>query len=172
MAVDILTGEEVIISTGPVKEAVLSSISIAGVFPPRRIDGRLLLDGGPVNQVPVNVAINMGADFVIAVDLAFMAKKRDRYRNVFKKQTQYANNRFDDHITEYQTEKEGDSSPIGVHSPVTKQQTLKNPAHKNREPQRRKRPPTGDDVSHRVQWPPEKTCSQHQQSYRKKKSAQ
>lgn len=81
VATDILTGEEVVISAGSVKEAVLASISVAGVFPPREIDGRLLIDGGYVNQVPVSVVRNMGADFVIAVDVGFLARKRDRYNN-------------------------------------------------------------------------------------------
>ena len=81
VTMDILKGEEVIISTGPVKEAVLSSISIPGVFPPRRMNDKLLIDGGHINQVPVSVAKNMGADFVIAVDIGFVAKKRGQYRN-------------------------------------------------------------------------------------------
>ncbi len=81
---DILTGEEVVISTGSVKEAVLASISIAGVFPPREVDGRLLIDGGYVNQVPVSVVRNMGADFVIAVDVGFLAEKRDKYNNAIQ----------------------------------------------------------------------------------------
>ncbi|MBC8230372.1 patatin-like phospholipase family protein [bacterium] len=78
---DILTGEEVVISTGSVKEAVLASISVAGVFPPRELSGRLLIDGGYVNQVPVSVVRNMGADFVIAVVVGFWSKKRNQYSN-------------------------------------------------------------------------------------------
>ena len=78
---DVLTGEEVVISTGSVKEAVLTSIRVAGIFPPREVNDRLLIDGGYVNQVPVSIARNMGADFVIAVDVGFCAKKRDKYSN-------------------------------------------------------------------------------------------
>ena len=78
---DIFTGEEVVINTGSVKEAVLASISVAGVFPPRKLNGRLLIDGGYVNQVPVNVVRSMGSDFVIAVDVGFLARKRDKYNN-------------------------------------------------------------------------------------------
>ena len=81
VAMDILTGEEVIINTGSVKEAVLASISIGGVFPPIQTNDRLLIDGGPINQVPVSVVRNMGADIVIAVDVGFLARKRDEYRN-------------------------------------------------------------------------------------------
>jgi NTE family protein len=78
---DIFTGEEVVISTGSVKEAVLASISVAGVFPPRELNGRLLIDGGYVNQVPVSVVRSMGADFVIAVGVGFWARKRNKYNN-------------------------------------------------------------------------------------------
>ena len=78
---ELSTGEEVVINTGSVKEAVLASISIAGVFPPKEVNGRLLIDGGYVNQVPVSVARNMGADFVIAVVVGYWAKKRDKYKN-------------------------------------------------------------------------------------------
>ena len=46
------------------------------------MNGRMLLDGGPINRVPVSVAINMSADFVIAVDIGFMARKRDQYKNL------------------------------------------------------------------------------------------
>jgi NTE family protein len=82
VATDILTGKEVILNTGSVKEAVLASISFPGVFPPIRMSDKLLIDGGSVNQVPVSVARNMGADVVIAVDVGFLAKKRDEYRNL------------------------------------------------------------------------------------------
>jgi len=81
---DLLHAERVVISEGPIKEAVLASISIAGIFPPREINGRLLIDGGYVNQVPVSVAHDMGADFVIAVVTGFWATKRDKYTNAIQ----------------------------------------------------------------------------------------
>ncbi len=81
VTMDILTGDEVIINTGLVKEAVLTSISVPGVFPPRETDGKILLDGGPIDQVPVGVVRNMGAHRVIAVDIGFLAKKREKYKN-------------------------------------------------------------------------------------------
>jgi len=69
LATDIFTGEEVIISSGDVIEAVRASISVPGIFTPVRSNGRILVDGGLVNPVPVSVARSMGADIVIAVDL-------------------------------------------------------------------------------------------------------
>ena len=81
VTMDILTGDEVVIDTGSVKEAVLASISIPGIFPPREVNGRLLVDGGIINQVPVSVVRDMGADFIIAVNLGFLGNKRDKYTN-------------------------------------------------------------------------------------------
>jgi len=69
VATDIQTGVEAIIKTGDLIDAVRASISVPGILTPVRLDGRVLVDGGLVNPVPVNAARNMGADFVIAVDL-------------------------------------------------------------------------------------------------------
>jgi len=69
VATDMLTGEEVVFETGDLMEAVRASISVPGVLTPTRCRGRLLVDGGLVNPVPVSVARAMGADTVIAVDL-------------------------------------------------------------------------------------------------------
>lgn len=61
------TGQEVIISKGSIKEAVLASVSLPGVFPPVKIGKFLLVDGGIIGSVPVEAARDMGADIVIAV---------------------------------------------------------------------------------------------------------
>ena len=70
VSTDLNTGEEVVIREGDIIEAVRASISIPGIFTPVRNNGRVLVDGGLVNPVPVSVAREMGADFVIAVDLS------------------------------------------------------------------------------------------------------
>jgi NTE family protein len=69
VATDLATGEEVVIREGDVIEAVRASISVPGIFTPVRRDGRILVDGGLVNPVPVTAARALGADVVIAVDL-------------------------------------------------------------------------------------------------------
>ncbi len=69
VATDIASGEEVVIRRGDVIEAVRASISVPGIFTPVRSNGRILVDGGLSNPVPVSVARAMGADIVIAVDL-------------------------------------------------------------------------------------------------------
>jgi NTE family protein len=69
VATDLETGEEVAIRDGDIVEAVRASFSIPGILTPVRWNDRILVDGGLVNPVPVNVLRDMGADFVIAVDL-------------------------------------------------------------------------------------------------------
>lgn len=70
VATDLLSGEKVVFSKGPIAEAVRASISIPGIFIPEKIDGRLLVDGGVIDRVPVSVVREMGADLIIAVDVA------------------------------------------------------------------------------------------------------
>jgi len=69
VATDIVSGEEIVIRSGDVIEAVRASISVPGIFTPVRSNGRVLVDGGLTNPVPVSAARAMGADIVIAVDL-------------------------------------------------------------------------------------------------------
>lgn len=69
VATDISTGKEVILSDGSVASAVMASSCIPGIFVPVEIDGRILVDGGIVENVPVTPLQKMGADFIIGVDL-------------------------------------------------------------------------------------------------------
>jgi NTE family protein len=80
VATDMLTGAEVVISRGDLVEAVRASIAVPGMLTPVRSNGRLLVDGGLVNPVPVNTTRAMGADRVVAVDLNqdFVEKKLAR----------------------------------------------------------------------------------------------
>lgn len=69
VSTDLATGREVVIKQGDIIQAVRASISVPGIFTPVRKEGAILVDGGLVNPVPVSVVRQMGADFVIAVDL-------------------------------------------------------------------------------------------------------
>ncbi len=69
VAADIVEGELVILREGPVAPAVRASCSVPTIFSPARLNGRLLVDGGVLNNLPVSVVREMGADYVIAVDL-------------------------------------------------------------------------------------------------------
>ena len=69
VATDLQSGHEVWLREGSVSAAVRASIALPGLLTPAWQDGRLLVDGGLVNPVPVSLARAMGADIVIAVDL-------------------------------------------------------------------------------------------------------
>ena len=69
VSVDLVTGEEVLIRRGRVLDAIRASISIPGIFVPRRQGKRLLVDGAICNPVPVSVLQELGADVRIAVNL-------------------------------------------------------------------------------------------------------
>lgn len=70
VATDIERGERVVLRDGDLVEAVRASMAIPVVFSPVEIDGRLLTDGGLVDNLPVEIVRSMGADVVIAVDAA------------------------------------------------------------------------------------------------------
>lgn len=69
VATDLSDGNEVWLQQGKVIEAVRASIALPGLFTPTLKDGRLLVDGGLVNPIPVSLCRELGAELVIAVDL-------------------------------------------------------------------------------------------------------
>ncbi|MCD4747860.1 MAG: patatin-like phospholipase RssA, partial [Thermoanaerobaculales bacterium] len=69
VATDLTACREVVLNEGDLIEAIRASISVPGIFTPVKKNGGFLVDGGLVNPVPVSAARNMGADYVIAVDL-------------------------------------------------------------------------------------------------------
>lgn len=75
VAADLTRGEEVVFDSGYIYKAVRASISIPGVFTPVYMEDMVLVDGGIINRVPVDVARNMGADIVIGVDVGFSCNK-------------------------------------------------------------------------------------------------
>lgn len=64
VAVDVQSGEDVLLSTGPAVDAVLASAAIPGVLPPVEIGGRWFMDGGVVNNTPISYAVALGATTV------------------------------------------------------------------------------------------------------------
>jgi len=77
VANDFDTSQEVTLKRGSVTEAIRASISIPGVFTPHAYQGRLLVDGGVINCVPVTTAKEMGADKVIAVNVIPLPSRED-----------------------------------------------------------------------------------------------
>ena len=69
VAVDIVDGQEVVLSSGNVAQAVSASCAVPALFKPVEIDGMVLVDGGLLNNMPADVCRTMGAEIVIGVDL-------------------------------------------------------------------------------------------------------
>ena len=69
VAADIATGEAVVLGSGNLANALRATMSVPAIIAPIEIDGRLLVDGGVAMNLPIEVARDMGADIVIAVDI-------------------------------------------------------------------------------------------------------
>jgi len=69
VAADAANGETVVLSGGDLADALRASMAVPGLFTPVELDGRLLVDGGVVANLPVDAAREMGAGIVIAVAL-------------------------------------------------------------------------------------------------------
>lgn len=76
VACDLKTGSMVVLSEGSLGDAMRASLSVPGVLSPTELDGRLLVDGGIVRNLPIDVAMAMGADVVIAVDVSSATSDR------------------------------------------------------------------------------------------------
>ncbi|MBQ0945170.1 patatin-like phospholipase family protein [Ideonella sp. 4Y16] len=74
---DLRSGELVLLRQGPVADAVRASCSIPGVFVPPMVQGRELVDGGLVSPLPVRAARQLGAELVLAVDVAARPRRHD-----------------------------------------------------------------------------------------------
>ena len=69
IATDLETGDMVILKGGRLADAARASMSVPGAFPPVEVDGRLLIDGGIVRNLPVDIVREMGADIIICIDV-------------------------------------------------------------------------------------------------------
>jgi len=76
IATEFNTGHEIWLTRGPLTEALRASYALPGIFDPRRIGGRWLMDGALVNPVPVTAARALGAEVVVAVNLSGMSYSR------------------------------------------------------------------------------------------------
>ena len=82
VATDLETGQMVVLGGGDLVDAIRASMSAPGVFTPYPVDDRLLVDGGLVRNVPVDVACALGADIVIAVDVGARLADRSELHGV------------------------------------------------------------------------------------------
>lgn len=77
VATDMESGQAVVLRQGDLARALRSSMSVPGVFAPLEVDGRILGDGGLVNNLPVDVARSLGAERVIAVNIGTPLSRRE-----------------------------------------------------------------------------------------------
>lgn len=89
VATDLNEGEKVTLSEGSIYDAVRASLAIPVIFPPHEVDGRLLIDGGASDPLPVDVAIREGAQLIIAI--GFTLSYRNRMRSIAAVQAQMTN---------------------------------------------------------------------------------
>ncbi len=69
VAVDLITAQPAVLCGGSLARAMRATMSLPAVFPPVELDGRVLVDGGVLNNIPTDVVRGMGADRVIAVNV-------------------------------------------------------------------------------------------------------
>lgn len=69
VAADLSTGEQIVLDKGELPLCMRATMAIPGVFAPVEMDGKVLVDGGIINNFPVDVAKKMGADIIIGVDI-------------------------------------------------------------------------------------------------------
>ncbi len=77
---DFISGEEVLLTTGPALDAILASAAIPAVFPPIRWGSRVLVDGGIVNNTPISHAVALGAERIIVLPALGIAPLRNAPR--------------------------------------------------------------------------------------------
>nr|WP_241762524.1 patatin-like phospholipase family protein [Vibrio coralliilyticus] len=91
VATDILELKPVVIQNGYLVDAMMASMSVPGALPPYELNGQLLVDGGVTNNMPVNVARDLGADIVIAVDISTDYKDEEDFTTLFTVADQLSN---------------------------------------------------------------------------------
>jgi len=77
IATDVETGQEVMLNKGYLPEAILASGTFPSLFEPGEIDGRILIDGGVVNNYPIAEVKAMGADIIIGIDVQHALSNRE-----------------------------------------------------------------------------------------------
>ena len=91
VATNMETGKEVLLDSGHLPQAISASSAIPSLFSPVVVDGQLLVDGGVVNNYPVEEVRRRGADIIIGVDVQDTLMERDELRSVFDILTQISN---------------------------------------------------------------------------------
>ncbi|MEO8239309.1 MAG: patatin-like phospholipase family protein [Flavobacterium sp.] len=88
---DIETGEEVLLNKGNLAQAMIASAAFPSLFSPVEVDGKLLVDGGVVNNYPIKEVRNLGADIIIGVDVQDDLQTRKNLKNATRILVQITN---------------------------------------------------------------------------------
>ena len=91
VAADIETGEAVVLARGSVAQAMRASMAVPGGLAPVEIDGRLLVDGGIANNLPIDEARKLCADVIIAVNISTPPLTREQITSAFSVTAQLLN---------------------------------------------------------------------------------
>jgi len=82
VATDLVTGKKVVFADGELANVMRASMSVPGAIAPAEFDGKILVDGGLTDNLPIDVARAMGADVVIAVNLGTPLAPRDQLNSI------------------------------------------------------------------------------------------
>lgn len=98
VATNMVTGQKVILQQGVLATALRASMSVPGVFPPTEVNGALLGDGGLVDNLPVDVARDMGAQHIVAINIGTPLASRQSLDNIVGLTSQMINILIDQNI--------------------------------------------------------------------------
>ena len=90
VALDLATGQGVVLDHGSLASAMRASMAVPGMFAPVVIDGRTLVDGGAAANLPIGIAQALGADAVIAVDITSPLYSADEIQSFFSVMSQWS----------------------------------------------------------------------------------
>jgi NTE family protein len=82
VATDLITGHAVVFHDGSLVQALRASMAIPGVFTPEEVDGKVLADGGMIDNLPTDVVRQMNVDVVIGVDIVTQPPKPDQFETI------------------------------------------------------------------------------------------
>lgn len=100
IATDIETGKQEILNQGYLSQAIMASATFPSLFSPVLIEGKLLIDGGVVNNYPVDEVIKLGANVIIGVDVQSGLKSREDLKNATRILVQISNLQMMDKMEE------------------------------------------------------------------------
>jgi NTE family protein len=121
MATDIETGDSVVLDKGSIAQAMRASMSVPGALAPVEIGGKLLVDGGIANNLPIDEARKLCADVVIAVNISTPPLKRSEITSALSVAGQLVNflgkQTVDEQLKSLTSPRRADRAPTSATSP-------------------------------------------------------